>query len=248
MAGLKRGIIGIGMIGIIWLHAGCAQMVVPGTMAGAGELYRYSTGNVAKQTFVGDMKQTIDAAMLALEKMRIELVKTESISMDAETILYAETPEMKITLQLQPVTSTVTRVSIDTKKGQWAKDKATANEILSQIGQILKTEIASQNRFSRVYVKNECDRAIQVAIYYLAGPEGSQAWGARGWFFITSGTRKQIAETDNRYVYLYAESSSGKKFRWTGDEFQIFKGKPYGFFKIDMGQKLIDFTQTLTCD
>ena len=248
MAGLKRGIIGIGMIGIIWLHAGCAQMVVPGTMAGAGELYRYSTGNVAKQTFVGDMKQTIDAAMLALEKMRIELVKTESISMDAETILYAETPEMKITLQLQPVTSTVTRVSIDTKKGQWAKDKATANEILSQIGQILKTEIASQNRFSRVYVKNECDRAIQVAIYYLAGPEGSQAWGARGWFFITSGTRKQIAETDNRNVYLYAESSSGKKFRWTGDEFQIFKGKPYGFFKIDMGQKLIDFTQTLTCD
>jgi len=29
---------------------------------------------------------------------------------------------------------------------------------------------------------------------------------------------------------------------------QTFKGKPYGFFKIDMGQKLIDFTQTLTCD
>ena len=248
MAGLKRGIIGIGMIGIIWLHAGCAQLVVPGTVAGAGELYRYSTGNVAKQTFVGDMKQTIDAAALALEKMRIELVETESISMDAETILYAEAPEMEITLRLQPVTSTVTRVSIDTKKGQWAKDKATANEILFQIGQILKTEIASQNRFSRVYVKNECDRAIQVAIYYLAGPEGSQAWGTRGWFLILSGTRKQIAETDNRYVYLYAESSSGKKFRWTGDEVQIFKGKPYGFFKIDMGQKLIDFTQTLTCD
>ena len=106
---------------------------------------------------------------------------------------------MEITIQLQPVTSTVTRVSIDTKKGQWAKDKATANEILSQIGQILETEIAPQKRFSRVYVKNE-------------------------------------------------ESSSGKKFRWTGDEFQIFKGKPYDFFKIDMGQKLIDFIQTLTCD
>ena len=144
MAGLKRGIIGIGMIGIIWLQAGCAQVVVPGTVAGAGELYRYSTGNVAKQTFVGDMKQTIDAATLALEKMSIELIETESISMDAETILYAETPEMEITLQLQPVTSTVTRVSIDTKKGQWAKDKATANEILSQIGQILETGIASQ--------------------------------------------------------------------------------------------------------
>ena len=248
MAGLKRDVIGIGMIGIIWLQAGCAQVVVPGTVAGAGELYRYSTGNVAKQTFVGNMKQTIDAATLALEKMSIEWVETESISMDAETILYAETPEMEITLQLQPVTSTVTRVSIDTKKGQWVKDKATANEILSQIGQILETEIAPQKRFSRVYVKNECDRPIKVAIYYLAGTEGSQAWGARGWFLITPGTRKQIAETDNRYVYLYAESSSGKKFRWTGDEFQIFKGKPYGFFKIDMGQKLIDFTQTLTCD
>ena len=87
MAGLKRDVIGIGMIGIIWLQAGCAQVVVPGTVAGAGELYRYSTGNVAKQTFVGNMKQTIDAARLALEKMSIEWVETESISMDAETIL-----------------------------------------------------------------------------------------------------------------------------------------------------------------
>ena len=246
MAGLKSGIVGIGMIGIIWLQAGCAQLVVPGTVAGAGELYRYSTGNVAKKTFVGDVKQVIDASTLALEKMGIELIETESKG--EETILYAETPEMEITIQLQPVTSTATRVTIDTKKWQWAKDKATANEILSQIGLILETGIESQKRLSRVYVKNECDRSIKVAIYYLAGPEGSQAWGARGWFFITSGTRKQIAETDNRYVYLYAESSSGKKFRWTGDEFQIFKGKPYGFFKIDMGQKLIDFTQTLTCD
>ncbi|HIJ54888.1 MAG TPA: DUF3568 family protein [Deltaproteobacteria bacterium] len=246
MAGLKKGIIGIGIIGIIWLQAGCAQMVVPGTVAGAGELYRYSIGNMAKRTFVGDMKQTVDAAKSALEKMGIELVETSS--KDAETILYAETPEMEITLQLQPVTSTTTHVSIDTKKGQWAKDKATANEILSQIGQILENETASRKRFSRVYVKNECGRPIQVAIYYLVGPEGSQVWGARGWFFITPGTRKQIAETDNRYVYLYAESSSGKKFRWTGGEFQIFKGKPHGFFKIDMGQKLIDFTQTLTCD
>ena len=69
MAGLKKGIIGIGIIGIIWLQAGCAQMVVPGTVAGAGELYRYSIGNMAKRTFVGDMKQTVDAAKSALEKM-----------------------------------------------------------------------------------------------------------------------------------------------------------------------------------
>ena len=78
MAGLKSGIVGIGMIGIIWLQAGCAQLVVPGTVAGAGELYRYSTGNVAKKTFVGDVKQVIDASTLALEKMGIELIETES--------------------------------------------------------------------------------------------------------------------------------------------------------------------------
>ena len=41
MAGLKQSIIGLGMIGIFWLQTGCAQVVVPGTMAGAGELTIY---------------------------------------------------------------------------------------------------------------------------------------------------------------------------------------------------------------
>ena len=246
MGELKSGLIGFGLIGIIWLQAGCAQLVVPGTVAGAGELYRYSTENVAKQTFVADIMQTTDAARSALEKMKIEWVTTESN--EAGTVLYGEAPEMDITLQIQPVTETVTRVRIDTQKGQWAKDKATANEILSQIGKILETEIASRNLFSTLYVKNECNRSIKVAVYYLPGSEGSRAWGARGWFFIAPGMRKQIAETENRNIYLYAESRSGKTYRWSGDEFQFFKGKPYGFFKIDMGPEIIEFTQTLTCD
>ena len=246
MIGLKRVMIGFGLIGMIWLHAGCAQVVVPGTVAGAGEFYRYATRNVAKQTFVGNMNQTVNAARSALDRMKIELVNTDST--DTETILYAETPEMEIILKFQSVTSSVTRTRIDTKKGHWwIKDKATAEEILSQIVTILKAETVPQNRLSKILIKNECNRSIRVAVYYLAGSEGSQAWEAKGWFYISPASSKQIAESDNRYVYIYAESISGKTFRWSGDEMHEFKGKSYGFFKIDMGPKIVDFTQTLTC-
>jgi hypothetical protein len=38
MGSLKQAIAGMGLIGCIWLLAGCAEVVVPGAFTGAGEI------------------------------------------------------------------------------------------------------------------------------------------------------------------------------------------------------------------
>ena len=241
-----RGFIAIGLVGVIWLQAGCAQILVPGTMAGAGELYRYTTTNVAKQTFVGNMDQMTAATKIALKNMKMELGSVNRG--DTETVLHASASALEIRIQLEPVTPATTRVTVNATKDHWIKDKATANEILSQIGNSLKTKISAAKHFSSVFIKNECDRPIRVAVYYLAGPEGSETWETRGWFFMKPGNKKQIAETKNRYLYIYAESGNDAKLVWAGDNHRYFKGKRYGFFRVDIGRPFIDFTQTFTCE
>ena len=61
---------GMGLMvwGFIWLMTGCTEVVVPGTMAGGGEYYRYTTSNVAKETMMGDVRDVTAAARSALKK------------------------------------------------------------------------------------------------------------------------------------------------------------------------------------
>ena len=54
---IKRALTGLGLIGYIWLFAGCAEVVIPGTIAGGGEIYRYTNDNVAKRTFVSNVNR-----------------------------------------------------------------------------------------------------------------------------------------------------------------------------------------------
>ena len=100
----------------------------------------------------------------------------------------------------------------------------------------------------RIIIKNECHRAIDVIVYYLAGKNEPQTWQTRGWFNLASGQKKYVADNHNRYVYFYGETQQNDKLIWAGDFSQWFEGKRYGFFKVDTGTNLVDFTQTFTCD
>lgn len=67
----KQLAVGIGLIGLAGLLVGCTEVVVPGTMAGGGEYYRYTTANVAKATLMGDVRQVTTATRSALKRMDI---------------------------------------------------------------------------------------------------------------------------------------------------------------------------------
>jgi hypothetical protein len=127
---IKQATAAIGLIGFMGLLVGCTEVVVPGTMAGGGEYYRYTTGNVAKGTLIGDVRQVTAAAQSALKRMDMRLNSVEPYT--DETVMSASTAELDISIKIIPVTGSTTRVIVDAKEDHIIKkDKATADEILS---------------------------------------------------------------------------------------------------------------------
>ena len=242
---IKRALTGMGLMGCIWLIAGCAEVVVPGTIAGGGEVYHYTTDNVAKRTFVSDLNQVTAAAHKALKKMDIQYLSTSpGVS---ETEMKAFTDELDITISLTPITANATKVDVNAVKNRVFKDRATAAEVLYQIALELEPNSTPVNARPKVFVKNDCLRTIDIVVYYLDGNNGPASWQAHGWFSVAPGQKKHIADTDNRYIYFYGEMRSEDKVIWTGNYPQWFEGKYYDFFKVDMGTRLVDFTQAFSC-
>jgi hypothetical protein len=237
--------VGIVLLSCIWLHA-CAEVAVPGTIAGANEVYRYTTTNVAQKTLMGNLSQVNAAARNALQKMQIRLDSTDPGN--SETQLIASTMALDITINLIPITAATTKVSVNAVKERVVRDKATADAILSQIQTELDRSRSPDKAFPKVFVKNECHRPIDVIVYYLAGKDDSEIWLTRGWFSIDPGQKKHVADTCNRYIYFYGETRSDDKITWAGDLSQWFEGKSYGFFKVDMGTALKDYTHSFSCN
>ena len=118
---IKQVTSGAILISCFWLFAGCAEVVVPGTLAGGGEFYRYTTSNVPKKTFMGNVHQLTAAAQRALKKMDIQYHSLNHE--DSETEMTASTDELEITITMEPITSTTTKVSVNAVRDQIIKDK-----------------------------------------------------------------------------------------------------------------------------
>jgi len=236
---------GTGILACILLLAGCASVVVPGTIAGAGEYYHYNTDNVAKRTLTGNIDQVTTASKRALKKMDMRLQSVDAGN--SETTIMATTADLEIDIEIEAITSTSTKVSVNAVKDYVVKDKATAAEILSQIRIELDKQNQPQNHAARVYIKNDCDRTIDVAVYCLAETDTLKTWQTRGWFSLVPGQKKHVADTRNRYIYFYGKTRPEDLIRWTGEYVHRFEGNRYGFFKVDIGTALGDYTQSFDC-
>ena len=247
MGEIKRVAARIGLIGFMGLLVGCAEVALPGSMAGGGEYYRYTTDNVAKETLMGDVRQVTAAARSALKKMDIRLHSVDPYT--DETVMNASTAELDISIKIVQVTSSTTRVIVDAREDHIIKkDKATADEVLSQIRIALAGKDIQEELYSKVFVKNNCRGPIYVAVRYLAGKNEPEHWQTRGWFKLAAGQKKHIVDTHNRYLYFYAETRLQDKIYWGGEEFHWFEGERFGFFKADIGDTSQDVTQSFKCD
>ena len=227
----------------IWFF-GCAQIIIPGTMAGAGEYLRYTTTNVPKRTYSGSRKAVSAAAYAALRKMNIKAPAGQTQILP----ITATTAELLITITLEPVTPTTTRVTIDAARGQVVKDKATADKILDQIQAELRDPLPAKKNLSRIFLRNNCSSPIDVAIHYLDGNSGLGNWRSDGWFRVMPGEKRSVVSTGGRYVYFYAVSPEDKTSEWSGTHYQSLQGGRYGFFKVDLGTGAVDFTQSFNCE
>ncbi len=113
------------------LLAGCTAIVVTG--AGAGITYTLS--NVAYKSFSSSLDLVHHATVDALKKMDIKTIDDYK-TVDGRTII-AATKELDIVIDLEEVTSKTTQIKVDARKRVILKDKATAAEIINQVGMIL---------------------------------------------------------------------------------------------------------------
>ena len=245
--GFQIALAAFGMMGCLLLLAGCVEVVVPGALAGGGVYYDYTTSNIAKETLMGDEREVTEATRSALTRMDIRLKSITPYT--DETFIRASTPELEITIKIVPVTDNTTRVTVDAREDHIIKkDKATADAILSEIQKSLAGKDASEDLYSRVYVKNNCEYSIYVAVRYLTAKNEPEHWKTRGWFALAAGQKKHIVDTHNRFIYFYAETRLDNQMRWEGDDYHWFEGQRFGFFKADFGNKSGDITQSFGCD
>lgn len=111
---------------------GCAAVAITGAAAGIS----YTLSNVAYRSFSSPMDRVHHATIAALEKMDIKLID-DSKTEDGRTIT-ASTKELDIIIHLEEITSKTTKVKVDARKKVVLKDKATAAEIINQVGEILE--------------------------------------------------------------------------------------------------------------
>ena len=97
------------------LLSGCTAVALTG--AGAG--ISYTLSNVAYRSFSSPVDRVHDATVAALKKMDIKIISD-------------------IVINLEKVTSKTTQLKVDARKRVVFKDKATAAEIINQVGKILE--------------------------------------------------------------------------------------------------------------
>ena len=113
------------------LLSGCTAIALTG--AGAG--ISYTLGNVAYRSFSFPVDRVHHATMAALKKMNIKIINDSKLE-DGRTIT-AVTKELDIVINLEEVTSKTTQIKVDARKRVVLKDKATAAEIINQVGKSL---------------------------------------------------------------------------------------------------------------
>ncbi|GEM_PF-2585873 len=119
------------------LMSGCAAApvallpaAVPAIIAGAGGGITYTFTNIAYRTMTRPPEEIERATLKAMEKMsiRVELLRHREF----DTEIFASTRQLKIQINLERMTPTLTRMKVNAKKGLIFKDKNTAFEIIYQ--------------------------------------------------------------------------------------------------------------------
>jgi hypothetical protein len=125
---------GAGMCCVVFLFlflSGCTAAA----LTGAGVGVSYTLSNVAYRSFSSPLDRVHDATIAALKKMGIMI--DDDTSSESGVTITAETRELNIIINLEKITSKTTQVKVDARKNFFLKDKATAAEIINQVGKIL---------------------------------------------------------------------------------------------------------------
>ena len=129
---MKRFTIAALFIAIFLQLYGCQYMVASGVFVGAREIIHYASDNVSNRTMVGSLQHVQSAACSALERMQIEI--TQISEKQESTRIMAKAGKLNIKINMESITPNTTRITVAATSSSLSKDKATADEIIIQIG------------------------------------------------------------------------------------------------------------------
>jgi hypothetical protein len=133
------------------LLSGCAAIAISAAGAGAGVGFPYVFSDCADRTLNYSFDQVDRTTPKVLKKMDISLLAENETETGKR--IKASTNRLEITIDMEKITMRATRVTINTKKGSFLKDKATAEEILNQLEKNLIVEMSSNKEKSPVKEK-----------------------------------------------------------------------------------------------
>lgn len=109
---------------------GCMPVGITALGVGGSTAVSHTLNGITYRTFTASSSKVKSAALVALTRMDIKLVSAKK---DGRIeVLNAKTPERSIEIQLDPISSSATRMRVTAKNDTLFYDSATATEIILQ--------------------------------------------------------------------------------------------------------------------
>lgn len=120
-----------GLALLVCLLNGCAALAVSLAGAGASAGLAHQMSGTASRAFSEPFSKVDAAVRLASKRMQLEV--DEVASTDKGQITRARVSTLDVSIELEPLSATLTRVSVVARRDLLRVDGATANEVVTQI-------------------------------------------------------------------------------------------------------------------
>ncbi|WP_018607889.1 DUF3568 family protein [Uliginosibacterium gangwonense] len=110
---------------------GCAALAVSLAGAGAGAGISHQVNGVATRTFSEPLTKMDSALLVAAKRMTIQVDTVEATG--SSHTLKGRVGDLDVTVEMEALSGTVTRVDVTARKNLFRVDSATAQEIVTQI-------------------------------------------------------------------------------------------------------------------
>lgn len=114
------------------LFSGCAPVATTAAGVGGSAALNHSLSGTSYRTFTAPAPKVRAATVTALGRMKIKLISEEVQGKNSIIMLTAKTSGRNIAIELEPISSNVTRMTVSAKRSFFLFDNATAEEIIMQ--------------------------------------------------------------------------------------------------------------------
>ncbi|MDQ8020896.1 MAG: DUF3568 family protein [Moraxellaceae bacterium] len=162
--------------GLLVTLNGCAALAVSLAGAGAGAGLSHQMGGTASRTFTESFDRVDAASRVVARKMYLQ-VDSVAVSENIQ-LTRARVGDLDVSMELQPLSPTLTRISVVARKNLLQVDGATAQEIIAQVDRALVV-IQQEEQAARTAAA-AAEAEARAAKYVVPQPSSTTRKGGAG--------------------------------------------------------------------